>query len=608
MPTVPEIEFVTGQNAMTLTGEEHEFTTAELELSTFTYRRIQARSGYGSTLVDTFKAKDMGDGSYLFYSRNPVGNHSNYALSTTDTNFEHLWSTWRGQRWIEVANVDEGFYTFQDVIEFHKDEVFSEVSTGGASGYEWVDENTLYLSSHKSLRLKMASGWTAHFTHTNDDSTSEMNALSGGDAVQWSSGEVHLDWLQHTEDGEVTIYEEGAEEKDADTRVYDDTFERVVGQVVDSQEITLTYTEAEHGAETVHANYPEGEYTVNLIYTADNIETDDVNETIYTVRTVWPDGTDVPDGGSANNQTDAEVLFLERLTQIGQSELDVRNRQAEANEQALAVETQKEEREAERDIPLHTWDWYLDPDNLTNEENPFREIVVVGPHLTDKFGEGGKILQLTDIDYVPLIRSAGFKCIIDANYQVKIRMAAENWHYFVKNIKNVDTLTLGYDPIYEQEEIEQVDRLVTVESGRTGLTAGVGPLDIIVVTLTGGDSGLQIDIDDRYDDIATFAVIIDGEQVSVENPQQMNNEVYLVVDEVTRLSTADVDTSATPILTDAEQCASDGGTWNYTTAQCEMPETPSPWELDNDTVIGLLIGAGLIVGIFILIRYTGGGE
>jgi len=606
LPSVPQIRYVDGRNAMTLTGEEQDFTDADLDLDTFYYRRIQGykdRAKGDYSLVDNVKAKDMGEGSYLLYSRNPADTHGNFAITIDDSHFENIWSTWRGQRWIEVVNEDEGFYTFQDAMEFHQSEVFSEVTSGGDSGYVWIDENTLHLSSHKSLRLKMASGWSARFTHTDDGTASDMNALSGGDAVQWSSGEVHLDWLQHTEDGVVTIYEEGAEEEDAESRVYDDAFERVVGQVVDSQEVTLTYPEAEHGADTVHANYPEGTYLVKLIYTSDNIETEGVNETIYIVRTVWPDGSDLPDGGTANNQSDAEVLFLARLTQIGQQELSVRNRQEEANDQALAIETQTEEREAEKDVPLHTWNWYLDPDNLQDEENPFREISVEGAHDTDRWDEDGRILQLTDIDLLPK-RSAGFSCIIDANYQVKIRMAAENWHYFVKNIKNVDTLTLGYDPVYEQEEIVQVSRLEDDDSLRP---PGVGVLDIIVVTLTGGNSGLQIDIDDEHDDIETFSIVIDGERVTIDDPQQMNNEVYLVVDEVTRLSTADLDTTTTPTLTDAEQCASDGGTWNTTTELCEMPKTPSPWELDSDTVIGLLIGAGLIVGIFILIRYTGGG-
>lgn len=282
-----------------------------------------------------FRSQKIGGKVVLWAQFNQVPEgKSNWAVMKSGTNFEHIWSSWRGQRWVEeveevVVNVDEGQLSFQDLWEFHQEEVFRDIETYPVdSTPSWIDENTMDISD-----MQIAFGTQQGFSMNivADDGTSII-VRSGGDRVSWGNANtLTMEWVQFTDDeGEVVVHSGEGEIVSESALVYDERNVRTVGEVVELWEFDFTLPTVSEGAENKLnlANYSEGLHQVEMIYSDDNIETLGVNEERWVV---YFDSNTV---GQYNNQEDASEAFEQQKQQVIDNWELVNQKQVEADAQA----------------------------------------------------------------------------------------------------------------------------------------------------------------------------------------------------------------------------------------------------------------------------------
>ena len=346
MVDVPIISFILSDNANATTGEFESFTSDELIISNWATggdSRRQQRTTSTGRRIDSFRSKDLGGGRVLLYAEEPATGKDQYAVTESGSNFEHIWSAWRGQRWSEMPNLDEGAFSFRDIIEFHSSEVFDSV-TITQNNFNWLDEYTLNLSQNQTVQIKMKTGWSAIFEHKGFS----VNVKSGGDAVRFSGGFLRLDFIQFTGEGVTVTYDEGV--VGDEPMLHDDAVVRVVGEVIDTATVDFTPIEPIEGGVKATSNYESGQYVVELIHTADNIESTEVDESKWVVATTHPSGIRPTD--TFSTLADGEEGFNTMVVTLHDALTDVNSAQEALNnpefdeEFAAAEEVEIEKRAA----------------------------------------------------------------------------------------------------------------------------------------------------------------------------------------------------------------------------------------------------------------------
>jgi hypothetical protein len=266
---VKEVTFVLEDNSQMYTGNTIEIDVGSPNLSAneggwFTgndplNRRVQGQGG-----VNRFRSQLIDGQTILWASENDIQTGKDqFAVVAAGVNFDHIWSSWRGQRWVNRANVDDGIMSFKDLVDFHKDEVFSTFSLPTDS-LTWIDENTLDLSNNEWLTLGLNSNYSMSFTYA--DSTTIVRG--GGDNQSFGNRTVTLNWVQFTDSsGEVIVVEDGVQTEGM--------------QVYDESNVYVGRDETVVREETISTpNLTTTEYTWRIIHVtqSDFIETGDVDE------------------------------------------------------------------------------------------------------------------------------------------------------------------------------------------------------------------------------------------------------------------------------------------------------------------------------------------
>ena len=294
-------------------------------------RRIQGAGG-----VNRFRSQEI-DGRIVLWASDAEiqAGKDNFAVMADGVTFEHIWSSWRGQRWVNRANVDDGLMSFKDLVDFHKDEVFSTFSLSTDS-LTWIDENTLDLSNSEWLTLGLNPNYSMSFTYA--DSTTIVRG--GGDNQSFGNRTVTLNWVQFTDSsGDVVVYEEG--EMTEGLRVYDsnNTYEGRQETVVREE---LNYLTPGYGDGIV-------DFKIYHITSDDNVETGDIDEgaNYWQIRQMTPSGSGVWTwlAPRYTNQIEADTALDEILAEYdalsaeAMVDVDARNAaaQAEANAAAMAA-------------------------------------------------------------------------------------------------------------------------------------------------------------------------------------------------------------------------------------------------------------------------------
>lgn len=276
------------------------------------------------------------DGRVVLWAQfnQPPEGKSNWAVIQEGTTFEHIWSSWRGQRWVEeveevVVNIDEGRLSFRDLWEFHQSEVFSNVETYPSDATpSWVDENTMDISN-----MEIAFGLNEGFSMNLSYKGGEVQLRSGGDRHSFSNSTITMNWVQYTDDeGDVTVHSGQGEVVSEEALIYDADTIYAGTETVEIWEYDFILPTVETGAvdETGRANY-EGMQTLEIKYTPDNIETGESEERWV----VYHNGRLV---GSYSTQLEASESFEQQKQQILDNAAIVDEKQNEANTQ---VETDK---------------------------------------------------------------------------------------------------------------------------------------------------------------------------------------------------------------------------------------------------------------------------
>lgn len=282
-----------------------------------------------------FRSQNI-NGRIVFWSQfnQPPEGKSNWAVMQTGTTFDHIWSTWRGQRWVEeveevVVNIDEGQLSFQDLWEFHQSEVFNGVTILPANSEpSWVGENIMDISNMQ-ITFGLNKGFSMNLTYNGD----EVLMRSGGDRGSFSNSTITMNWVQYTDDeGDVVVHSGEGEIVSEDALIYDADTVYAGTETVEVWEYDFILPTVETGAvdETGRANY-EGMQTLEIKYTPDNIETSESEERWV----VFHNGRLV---GAYSTQLEASESFEQQKQQILDNAAIVDEKQSEANTQ---VETDR---------------------------------------------------------------------------------------------------------------------------------------------------------------------------------------------------------------------------------------------------------------------------
>lgn len=214
-----------------------------------------------------------------------------------------------------VVNVDEGFYTFQDAVDFHADEVFSTLDM--PSDFTWIDENQLKVKEG-SIRIHMATGWSADF------GVVVLSDQTKDDFVQ-SSGVLTLRRLQHDTKSGSTVYAEGATSDDLFS--HSTVHPRVVGQMVREETVqTVSW----------------GAVGFRILYTSDDRATS-VDEQLWCIQIKggqgWEGDLSWHTQQCYNDQQAADDSFNERVAQVeGLDAVKVENEAAREGAERLAAQ------------------------------------------------------------------------------------------------------------------------------------------------------------------------------------------------------------------------------------------------------------------------------
>ena len=358
---VKEIDFVSSDNAQAYNGQTVEidvgfpnksareggWLTGNASVGNPLNRRVQVYDD-GGNVVNGFRSQVI-DGRVVLWASSALiqAGKDQFAVISESTDFENIWSTWRGQRWVFEANVDDAVMSFQDLWEFHFDEVFRDVeitkydfatkgNVDATSDISWIDENTMDISSVGHIVF----GTQAGFSMSIEDSSGYITTIrGGGQRHSWASAtSIKLLWVQYTDSaGAVVVYEEGVMSEGL--RVYDtnNTYEGRQETVVREE---LNYLTPGYGDGIV-------DFKIYHITSDDNAETGDIDEeaNYWQIRQMTPSGSGVWSWLEPRytNQIEADTALDEILAEYdalsaeAMVDVDARNAAAQAAANAAAM-------------------------------------------------------------------------------------------------------------------------------------------------------------------------------------------------------------------------------------------------------------------------------
>ncbi len=250
---------------------------------------------------------------------------------------------------------------------------------------------------------------------------------------------------------------------------------------------------------------------------------------------------------------------------------------------------------------VESWNYYLDN---TGVKNPFEYIDVGGLVTVDDLDkdDDGRLLKMNDNDlsaFVPdfldsRAPSGALKLRVKNGYEVVMKIATENFSYWVNNIDGLYTTGLGRTGEFVNPH-PQI-RGVSVGGGAAGVVSG--KLDVVEITFKGGDI-LHIDIDDDFSKTADLKIMIDGTDYA-SDAANINDEVEVVIDSITY--------SDSSLFDDYEENEGDGG-MDYVPTPDTPPEDDEPpkepFELNGRTIL-IVLGGGILLAVaYTLLKGSG---
>ncbi len=242
---------------------------------------------------------------------------------------------------------------------------------------------------------------------------------------------------------------------------------------------------------------------------------------------------------------------------------------------------------------VESWSYYLDNEGV---KNPFEYLDVAGLVTVSDLDKrsDGRLLKMTDNDASAFIPdfldsrapSGALKFKVKNGYTVVMKVATENFSYWVNNIDGLYTTGVGRTGTFVNPH-PQING-ISVGGGAAGVLSG--RLDVVEITFKGGDI-LHIDIDDDFDSVADLKIMIDGTDYA-SDAANINDEVEVVIDSITYSDSA--------LFDDAAENDGEGDT-PYTPTPPEDDEPPAdedktPFELNGRTIL-IVLGGGIVLAV-----------
>lgn len=216
---------------------------------------------------------------------------------------EEVWNAYiAGNITRPTPNVNEGYYSFRDVVDYHSSEVFDLMDL--PTEYYWDSENTMRIEEGDFV-WHMADGWVADFGSFSTADTDINNTSKG-------KGTLTLTRLQHTDEEGSLIYENQTSSEGAFEHTTNNP--RIVDEVV-REEILVTQN--------------QGTIEWRIVYQNDDVTTEGYDEQRWTIEKLTTAGWVWE--YRADTQADADA------------ELDRRIAEAEATDAAIVAEEEREE-------------------------------------------------------------------------------------------------------------------------------------------------------------------------------------------------------------------------------------------------------------------------
>lgn len=378
-------------------------------------------------------------------------------------------------------------YAGMAIAEFDAVEVDTEETIETDDGYDPTDD---------VVEIVRATVRTKTFSYQGGTATIHLDTLTG-EEVMWST------WYQLSDNPRV-IYGEQQFENQEDAEAYFDELDEQLNAVADPDEPEPDVVVLDdYRGYTVVWRPERGNYTVN-----GNVFDVPVNANIRFGTTV------------------ENVLFDENTT---------------AETWRMRVDYLVDgEPEGGRYLDPKTWGQYVAL--AETGEGLFSRVDLYGAAYTV---DGGKILVLDDRDFLASTTqgSAAIALTVNEGYTCKLRIGTNNAFYFVDalgyekdfggvlvekdNIVYINTPSGPLSVEQPDTEAEIIDALDDGVFAREELLGGNREIDLIEVSMVAGDS-LEIDLDDQFAP-AAFRLVLNGQVVSVENPSNVNDEVFLEV-------------------------------------------------------------------------------
>ena len=178
----------------------------------------------------------------------------------------------------------------------------------------------------------------------------------------------------------------------------------------------------------------------------------------------------------------------------------------------------------EQTYPVKTWEYYID--NIGAVDNPFEYLQVFGQIVQQ---DEGMTMLLNDVDvdiFGTRASSGSVRMRVKNGYTATMRIATENFAYWIKNIDGLETTGEGMTGTFVNPH-PQIQG-VSVGGGAAGLLNN--RLEVVQISLKGGDL-IHIDIDDDWSGIADLKIEIDGTDYA-SDAGNINDETYLVMESV----------------------------------------------------------------------------
>jgi hypothetical protein len=173
---------------------------------------------------------------------------------------------------------------------------------------------------------------------------------------------------------------------------------------------------------------------------------------------------------------------------------------------------------------VKTWEYYID--NIGAKDNPFDYLEVYGQIVQQ---DNGMTMLLNDVDvdiFGTRASSGSVRMRVKNGYEATMRIATENFAYWIKNIDGLETTGEGMTGSFVNPH-PQIQG-ISVGGGGAGLLSN--RLEVVQITLKGGDI-IHIDIDDKWSNIADLKIQIDGKDYA-SDAANINDETYLVMESV----------------------------------------------------------------------------